>query len=654
MKKQLCLLAVTLLLAGCGSSNSSIEEKSSAATSSASQHSSQSSEATSSSSTSFPNTSSSEHEHTFSDEWDYDETYHWHNSTCGHDVKDEYGPHIWGDVDVTTEPTYEADGAGTKTCTVCGYAKDVTIPKLTHNYASTWSHDDANDKHYHACLDEGYEDLRKDEAACTYEVVETVTVNYEHGGYTLHECSVCHYQYKTDETDPLVNETVQYITFEDETNPTKITSISSEATEIIVPTTVTEVGNGAFKGLTSLTRVEFLGSGSLTLGKEAFSGCTNLVEVILPNSVTEIPENCFYNCKAMTSFEVPSSLTKLGAYAFDNCTKLESIELPEGIVEIPRYCFSGCSALSEAPIPSTVLRIYEYAYSHSGLTGINIPKGTEAIHTGAFYYCTKLTSVFYSGLSGVKSSLSWFGDDVFTGCSNLYKTKSNLLDYILNGDVCMGVNSEVGTAVVGFEVSSDCKFIHSSAFTSRKNSLQNVTLKSGLLGIGSNAFSGCSKMESFSLPSTVTRVGSYGIPDYTGVNLSTAESGGVKYMGSIAFKKVSSMDASFTSCTLRSGTKGTYRNALSSCYYLESVTLNSGLLYMGEYFISSNVKITSITIPSSVIEIGKYSCSGCTALETINYTGTMAQWAKIVQGSSWLNNVPATCIHCTDGDVAIL
>lgn len=101
------------------------------------------------------NSESSEHTHTFSSEWKHDNESHWHEATCGHDVKGSEGAHSY-DEGVVTDPTYEKEGYTTYTCSVCGYYyKTDETDKLEHNYSSEWSNDD--NFHWHACIDEGYE-----------------------------------------------------------------------------------------------------------------------------------------------------------------------------------------------------------------------------------------------------------------------------------------------------------------------------------------------------------------------------------------------------------------------------------------------------------------------------------------------------------------
>ena len=63
--------------------------------------------------------------------------------------------------------------------------------------------------------------------------------------------------------------------------------------------------------------------------------------------------------------------------------------------------------------------------------------------------------------------------------------------------------------------------------------------------------------------------------------------------------------------------------------------------------------LTSITIPGSVTSISWMAFSDCAGLTSIAFTGTRAEWKTVIKGDSWADGVPATVVHCTDGDVAI-
>ena len=142
---------------------------------------------------------STAHTHTFSNSYEYDDVYHWYPSTCGHDVQSGKTKHSFSSR--VTDPTYQSSGYTTHTCTVCGYSytDNVTGP-LSHRYSTEWSKDSSS--HWHACLDEGYERLKKDESP--HDFASAVTdPTYQSGGYTTHTCTVCGYSYKDSETNPL-------------------------------------------------------------------------------------------------------------------------------------------------------------------------------------------------------------------------------------------------------------------------------------------------------------------------------------------------------------------------------------------------------------------------------------------------------------------
>lgn len=72
-----------------------------------------------------------EHVHTFSEDWTSNANYHWHESTCGHDVTSTKEPHAFSSWIIDEEPTTEKEGKQHKTCTVCGYRVEEIIPRIT-------------------------------------------------------------------------------------------------------------------------------------------------------------------------------------------------------------------------------------------------------------------------------------------------------------------------------------------------------------------------------------------------------------------------------------------------------------------------------------------------------------------------------------------
>lgn len=94
-------------------------------------------------------------------------------------------------------------------------------------------------------------------------------------------------------------------------------------------------------------------------------------------------------------------------------------------------------------------------------------------------------------------------------------------------------------------------------------------------------------------------------------------------------------------------------NAFYSCSGMTSITIPNSVTSIGDGAFYLCIALTSITIPDSVIIIKSSAFQNCTSLTSISYTGTIAQWNAITKSTNWHINVPATVVHCTDGDVAI-
>ena len=98
------------------------------------------------------------------------------------------------------------------------------------------------------------------------------------------------------------------------------------------------------------------------IGENAFSACSDLLSVTIPNTITSIDECAFAHCTGLLSFTVPTSVTVINNGTFNGCTSLKSIIIPDTIISIGDHAFSYCSSLNKITIPNSVISIGSYAF----------------------------------------------------------------------------------------------------------------------------------------------------------------------------------------------------------------------------------------------------------------------------------------------------
>ena len=223
-----------------------------------------------------------------------------------------------------------------------------------------------------------------------------------------------------------------------------------------------------------------------SIGNGAFSGCSSLASVTIPESVTSIGYSAFEDCSSLTSVNISdlSAWCRIdfgvyGANPLDyahnlylNGVLVTDLVIPKDISEIKSDAFSGGSCITSVIIPNSVTSIGVCAFrSCSRLESVTIPESVTSIGYLAFSGCSGLTSVNISDLS------AWcridFGDYYATPliyAHNLYLNGALVTDLVIPKDIS--------------EIKSDA-FSGGSCITS-------VTIPESVTSIGSSAFSGCS------------------------------------------------------------------------------------------------------------------------------------------------------------------
>ena len=114
---------------------------------------------------------------------------------------------------------------------------------------------------------------------------------------------------------------------------------------IVLPDSVTSLGDAAFQHCTALERVT-LSAGLTSISPRAFFGCQALETVEIPDGVTEIGEEAFNYCPSLKSIEIPNGVIHIADRAFLRCTSLESIIIPNSVTTIGIDAFKECSSLT--------------------------------------------------------------------------------------------------------------------------------------------------------------------------------------------------------------------------------------------------------------------------------------------------------------------
>ena len=260
--------------------------------------------------------------------------------------------------------------------------------------------------------------------------------SYTHQGKTLYYDITSSNSVKVAACDTTVNGDV-VIPSSLEYNGTtySVTSIGSSAfsycsglTSVTIPNSVTFIGNSAFRECSGLTSVSIPNSVT-SIGNSAFYYCIGLTSVNIPNSVTSIENWAFSYCSGLTSVTIPNSVASIGNSAFYRCSGLTSVTIPNSVTTIGESAFANCSSLNSINVASGNTHyssidgvLYNYVQDTliecpGARTSLTIPNSVTSIGNNAFFYCRGLTSIT------IPNSVTSIGNDAFGECRGLTSIK---------------------------------------------------------------------------------------------------------------------------------------------------------------------------------------------------------------------------------------
>ena len=369
---------------------------------------------------------------------------------------------------------------------------------------------------------------------------------------------------------------IYYKILTDKTNEVAVTyrgsssdSYSNEYTgSVTIPSTVTYYGTTY-----SVT----------SIGGYAFSGCSGLTSVTIPNSVTSIGERAFYDCSGLTSpvynahcfaymptsykgaYIIPEGIKQIAGDAFSSCSGLTSITIPNSVTSIEEYAFYDCSSLTSVTIGESVTSIGKYAFS--GCSGLPVENNLRYADTYLVEAVDKTLSTY-----SIKEGTKWIGSTAFYDCSSLTSitipnSVTSIEEYAFYG--CSGLTSVT--------IPNSVTSIGERAFSSC-SSLASVTIPNSVTSIGKYAFYGCSGLTSVTIPNSVTSIGEYA---FSGCSSLTY----LSIPGSVIYKK------EYTNSETGEIESVDYYNGFMSildCPNLKTLIVPADFFGYGQYYYNSN------------------------------------------------------------------
>lgn len=347
----------------------------------------------------------------------------------------------------------------------------------------------------------------------------------------------------------------------------------------------------------------------------AFNGCTNLENVIIPNSVVTIEEGAFASCYGLKKMTIPfigqsreeensvfgyifgkkSYPGSVGITQYPNGVKVD-YWLPQNLIEVTvtdgdlnEGCFENCTRLKRIIYEGEARRAEDRAFSGCvSLDEVKFVAGTvKKYGDRAFQNCTSLDIYQLENINEI-------GEYCFAGCAIEHLEIPSTLEYVGKAAFADCIYIKTVTIPGSVEKLSDNMFQDCVQ-------LESVTLEKGVEVIGKAAFSGCKKLYSVNLSDTVDEIKETAFKDCIGLMMITIPSG-VDTIGNGAFQ---------------------------GCEILHTVTFENGVKTIGKYAFSSCKALSSIELPASVELIDENAFASCSSLKSILIDPNNKSYAQI-------------------------
>ena len=346
-------------------------------------------------------------------------------------------------------------------------------------------------------------------------------------------------------------------------------------------------------------------------------------------TVVAISDNAFAGNTSMEALVIPETVTSIGAEAFADCANLKNLTMSSKVTTIGDNAFDGCDAIETASIPANAASYI----SKGNLVDLTVTNG--AIEEYAFASSPKLVSVEVVG------ETTSIGREAFSGCAVLASVEVD------GQEVAIGGNAFVDCAMLTDVAFGDVSSIGNFAFKDCA-AIGELVIPDSVTSIGGGAFSGCSGLTSMRLPfvggseqvtpSASTLFGYiFGTESYAN-SFETVQLYGVEEGQSVAYYIPRNLSTVSVGGDIGFG-------AFYGCDRLVDVTIEESE-DVDAYAFYNNTALSHIGIPTTVTHIGEMAFAYCTALEEIEFPGTIKIVDKYAMSeSAWYAAQPDGAVY---------
>ena len=330
--------------------------------------------------------------------------------------------------------------------------------------------------------------------------------------------------------------------------------------------------------------------------------------ITIPEGVTNIGFDAFYNCTALENIIIPASVTNIGSRAFDDTPWLKNQQNKNPLVIVNNILVTAQTATGDVIIPDGVKIILESAFSDcTNVTSISIPDSVKEIKDQAFYGCTSLTSII------LPDSVTFLGGYAFNKCSNL-------------------------ESIV---LSDSLERIDPGAFEGCKK-LKSLTIPDGVSELDESVFNGCTELSELNIGSGLKRIGTNLCMNRTAIKSLTL-SEGLQRVDSYAFSRQPNLKYVVIPKSVKSIGERAFGFEL---YYIDGNKYNYGYKYvedfkLGVYAGSAGEDYAKeYGIPYDILEHTHSYTSKVTKPATCTENGVKTYTCEC--GDSYTETIPAT------------